>query len=300
VELALWYKSKLMCYSKEVSLLTSSAISASSVVTGIRCHLRDWRERVDPALLSFSNNAVLGIFCIGVHQFAEYLSVATQNVWIYKAGLVASASCMYFLMRSLESLIGRRLGSRAFLWIIGALALQIALKPMTFENMHFWVRGYSHLVWSAVWMALFLYWNMSVLFVRMRMPSAVNRRLLLSYPFWVLNVSWVLSVTYAFTCTLLQHSYPAFSSFSVVGSESAMRIFQVVQDMPSIWCSFVVIQSFLIPIFLARMRHYDFKVRIPEGPLPLGRAVVAAAGLWLMMLCTWPLFFGVSLKMLTH
>ncbi len=289
-----------MCYSKEVSLVTSSVISAGSVVTWVRCHMRDLRERVDAALTPFSRNVILGIFCIGAHQFAEYLSIETGNVWIYKAGLVASASCMYFLMRSLESLIGRRLGGQAFLWILGALAVQIALKPMEFENMHFWVRGYSHVVWSAVWMALFLYWNMCVLFVRNRMPSAVNRRLLLSYPFWVLNVSWVLSVIYAFTCTFFQHSYSASSSFSVVGPDSAMRIFEVVQDMPSIWCSFVVVQSFLIPIFLTRMRQYDFSVSIPEGPLPIGRSVVAAAGLWLMMLCTWPLFFGVSLKMLTH
>jgi hypothetical protein len=289
-----------MCYSKEVSLATSSLIAAASVATWAGFHMRDLRQRVDAALTPFSRDVILGIFCIGVHQFAEYLSIETGNEWIYKAGLVASASCMFFLMRSLESLIGRRLGSRAFLVILGALAVQIALKPMTFENMHFWVRGYSHVVWSAVWMALFLYWNMCVLFVRARMPSAVNRRLLLSYPFWVLNVSWALSVIYAFACTFFQHSPSGFSSFSVVGPESAMRIFQIVQDMPSIWCSFVVVQSFLIPVFLTRMRQYDFSVSIPEGSLPIGRSVVAAAGLWLMMLCTWPLFFGVSLKMLTH
>lgn len=289
-----------MCYSKEVSLATSSLISAASVVTWAGFHFGGLRGRAQTALAPFSRDVILGIFCIGLHQFGEYLSIETGNEWIYKAGLVASASCMYFLMRSLESLIGRRFGSRGFLVILGALTVQIALKPMSFENMHFWVRGYSHLVWSAVWMALFLYWNMSVLFVRNRMPSAVNRRLLLSYPFWVLNVSWLLSVIYAFACTFYQHSYSAASSFSVPGPDSAMRIFQVVQDMPSIWCSFVVVQSFLIPIFLTRMRQYDFSVSIPEGPLPIGRSVVAAAGAWLMMLCTWPLFFGVSLKMLTH
>lgn len=288
-----------MCYSKEVSLFTTSVIFAGSAVAWVRCYLRGLRERVAGALTAFSRDVILGIFCIGVHQFAEFLSIATENVWIYKAGLVASASCMYFLMRSLESLIARRFGSRAFLWIIGALTLQIALKPMTFENMHFWVRGYSHLAWSATWMALFLYWNMSVLFVRARMPSAVNRRLLLAYPFWVLNASWGLSVAYAFACLLLQRSYSAFSFLSMLDPDSAMRSFQVVQDLPSIWCAFVAVQSILIPIFLTRMRQYDFRAAIPEGPLPVGRCVVATAALWLLTFSTWPLFFGVALKMLT-
>jgi hypothetical protein len=258
------------------------------------------RAQADAALTPFSRDVILGIFCIGLHQFGEFLSIATENEWVYKAGLVASASCMFFLMRSLETLIGRRLGSRAFLALIGALSVQIALKPMTFENMHFWVRGYSHLVWSGVWMAMFLYWNMSVLFVRARMPSEGNRRLLLTYPFWVLNASWVLSVIYAFACTIFQHSFAASASFSVLGPDSAMRVFQIVQDMPSIWCSFVVLQSFLLPSFLKRMQSYDFSTTIPENSLPIGRSALAAAGLWLGMLACWPLFFGVSLKMLTH
>jgi len=289
-----------MCYSKEVSLFTTTIISAGSAVAWGRTYLSGLRERVDGAFTAFSNNAIMGVFCIGVHQFAEYLSIETGNVWIYKAGLVASASCMYFLMRSLESLIGRRFGSRGFLWLIGALSLQIALKPMTFENMHFWVRGYSHLVWSGVWMAMFLYWNVGVLLVRARMPSALNRRLLLAYPFWVLNVSWLLCLAYALAAVLVQHSSSSLSFFSVVGPDSAMRSFQVMQDLPSIWCAFVAIQAILIPIFLTRMRKYDFQTAIPEGPLPLLRCAATAAVLWVLTFSTWPLFMGVSLKMMTQ
>jgi hypothetical protein len=289
-----------MCYSKEVSLLTTAVISAGSAVSLIKVSLArttDIVPKVPKAFSAFSRNAILGFFCIGVHQFGEYLSIETGNQWIYKAGLVASASCMYFLMRSLEALIGRRFGSRGFLLLLGALAIQIALKPMSFENMHFWVRGYSHVVWSGVWMAMFLYWNVAVLFVRSKMPSATNRRLLLTYPFWVLNVSWLLCIAYALSAVIVQGS-PA-SIFPMIGPDSAIRSFQVVHDLPSIWCAFVAIHAILIPIFVTRMRQYDFSASIPDTPLPIGRCVAAAAVLWVLTFATWP-FMGVSLKMLTQ
>jgi len=289
-----------MCYSKEVSLFTTTVISAGSAVAWGRGYLRSVRERVSPQFTAFSRNAILGVFCIGVHQFAEYLSIETGNVWIYKAGLLASASCMYFLMRSLEALISRRFGSRGFLLLLGALAVQIAFKPMVFENMHFWVRGYSHVVWSGVWMAMFLYWNVAIFFVWSRMPSAPNRRLLLTYPFGVLNVSWLLCLAYAFVAVLVQRSPAGLPLLAAVSPDGALRSFNVVHDLPSIWCAFVAIQAILMPIFLTRMQKYDFSAPLVEGPLPIGRCVATAAVLWVVTFSTWPLFMGVSLKMLTQ
>lgn len=290
-----------MCYSKEVSLFAGSFIMVGSGFSWVRYYAAALASRAKKALAPFERDVLLGIGCVGMHQLFEFWAISTGSILVYKIGLIWSISCMYFLMRSLEDLTHLRFGSRAFLIVIALLSVHIFWKEMSFEGKHFWIRGYSTAVWSAVWMALFFYWNFCVLYLRSVTRSETNKRLLLWYPLCVLNFSFLLSLSYAYASALVQRSLAAFSLFSTIGMGNVMSSFQLVQDSPSIWCILASTQVILIPFLFREMRrHYDLKapLRIRSvSVLTEAKLVAWDLAVWLALFFTLPVFPGVALKM---
>lgn len=292
-----------MCYSKEVSLLASVIIGTGSTINWFTYKVQAACSHAKHKLTPFFRDCTLGIGCIGMHQLFEFLSISSGNIIVYKIGLIWSISCIYFLMRSLEELVNLKLGSRVFLWIIALLSIEIFLQPMSFEGVHFYVRGHATVIWSAVWMALFIYWNAAALYCRTLMRSPANKKLLLMYLICVLDFSFFLSMMYAYSAALVQqHSLNVLSLFCTVGMQNVMTGFQVVQDSPSVWCIFASIQVVTMSFFFgAMLKHYnlDSPLRIRSvSKVTEFKLVLWDFVIWMVLFFSLPIFPGVAYKML--
>lgn len=215
-----------MCYSAGVSVAAGTVIAAGASLSWWQAAATGLLQR-GKELRGFVLFAVAGFASIGVHQFAEAYSVTTGSQLVYKLGLIASIACMYFYMRSLESITKKRWGSDVFLAVIVAVGIDIARRPMIFENAHFWLRGYSHFLWAASWIALFLYWNACVFHVARQSGSSSHRRMLSMYAFCILNASFLLSVVYAYLAAYVQRTGVSIPLFSVQMMD-AMRAVRVI------------------------------------------------------------------------
>ncbi|MBT4121127.1 MAG: hypothetical protein HOA57_03410 [Candidatus Magasanikbacteria bacterium] len=221
-----------MCYSKEVSLVVGSVIASGcsyswwkyvwgSTKTKIKKALADKR------LISFFRYIIIGYACIAGHQLMEFFAIYTGSNIVYKIGLITSISAMYFFMKGLEILTKINFGSKIFVVIIALVGLGMFLNDMTFENYHFWVRGHSHIIWASAWMILFIYWNVCVFYVRKISPVHENKRLLLWATFAILNISFLLSLGYAFLSAFINKA-------GIVCSRDILTSFNVLQDSPSV------------------------------------------------------------------
>lgn len=287
-----------MCYSKEVSLAVGSVIAAG-------CGYSWWRaagmaaakgtKAIPARLLKAFEYGVIGLLCIGGHQLFEFWAIYTMNPWVYKIGLIISLSCTYFIMRSLETLVNLRFGSQFVAALIALTGVYLFTREMTFENLHFWVRGHSHAVWAGMWMALFIYWNVCLLYARHVSTVAINRRLLLWYAFLALDFSFLVAVVYAYLATFLQKGEWACP-------ESALAAFELIQDSPSVWCVFAGIHAFfLLILFKMLAKGFDFRVKLKRVS---GKTAVFLVGMsvaiWLALFFMLPLVWGVGLKMVAH
>lgn len=297
-----------MCYSKEVSLATSGVIFASSGHAWYRYylgHAKGAMKALDPRVRGFIKNAIIGFACIGAHQFFEFLSIWTGNQIIYKAGLLISISCMYFMLRALEELAAKPFGSNVFIAVICALGLFMAGQDMRFENAHFYVRGFSHYAWSMTWMMLFLYWNCCVINVAFQMKRGESRTLLLWYPWVFANFTYLLMLLYAFTATRFQQGASCAEVFamSCSGITAALGDYQGLADLASIWCAFAVFSVFLIPKYFTalceRFRAVEL-AKLKGVTLPQAAGYVVLSGLTILFLNEYlPVITFTGLKMLT-
>lgn len=290
-----------MCYSREVSLIASIIIGFGSYFSWVKYKMQVARSHVKHELAPFFRDCILGIGCIGMHQLFEFLSISTGNIVIYKIGLIWSISCMFFLIRSLEELVRLKLGSKAFLIIIGILSIEIFLQPMTFEGRHFYIRGNASIVWSSVWILLFIYWNACALYTRTFMKSPANKKLMLMYLVCVLDFSFFISMAYAYSAALAQNSLSVASVFNSIGMENVIAGFQMIQDSPSIWCLLAATQVVTMPIFFAAMlKNYDSKERLRIRSISKAtemKLVVLDFAIWLFLFFSLPLFPGIAFKM---
>ncbi|MDP3975747.1 MAG: hypothetical protein Q8P95_02410 [bacterium] len=180
--------------------------------------------------------------------------------------------------------------------LIALTGLEMFTRTMTFENMHFWVRGDSHVLWGAMWIILFLYWNFCILYARKLTTSTINRRLLLWYSFLSIGASFLLSLAYGYIATLSQRL--------VNTSElSALGCFDALKDSPSIWCTFALVHIFLIPLLFSLMeKHYQVDIPYEKREISWQSKLVMAilaAGVLFFLALTVPLFFTISIKMVT-
>ena len=171
---------------------------------------------------------------IGGHQFFEFLSLATGSEFLYRVGLVVSISATFFGLRAFEILTNRNIHSYIALPIIFLSAVYVFFIPVSFEGVSFYVRHNSIFVWSCLWMLLFFYWHVCVFSALKRLHSWRSREMLICYLFAIVDISFLLSVLYTVW---------GYSRYST----------NVCTDSPSIWCTFFVLQAFILPFFLLKL-----------------------------------------------
>jgi len=226
-----------MCYSKEVSLAVSLALFLASALFWY--YFISKGKRNEKYLHPFYKNVLFAFLCIGGHQFSEFLSILTGNELIYKIGLIMSISSMYFLMRSLQYLTHYSFNGYLFVPIIFGLSLNILTTPMTFENFNFWVRGHSHLIWVTFWILLFIYWNICILYMIIKSKKLNAKKSLKLFALESIDISFLLTVIFAYF--LIYMDTNSFNSF---------------KDIPSIWCTFFVVQILFIPHLFNNVKTY--------------------------------------------
>ncbi|HIH12015.1 TPA: hypothetical protein HA241_07540 [Candidatus Woesearchaeota archaeon] len=222
-----------MCYSKEVQLLTASIILLSCLFYYFyyRIHFTKFKQ---PWLLPFLRYTIIAFVLIGFHQLFEFLSLVTQNVIIYKIGLLFSISVMYFALRSFEILVNKKVHSWIALILVAVMGTHLFLVPVSFGAASFYVQHYSTFFWGATWIILFAYWHICVWQQRKELRDDSSRQMLIIYLLAGTDIAFLLSIIYS-----------VFGSF-YFGVNYCY-------DSPSIWCTFMVIQALFVPLFLSAL-----------------------------------------------
>ena len=269
-----------MCYSKEVQLITSLIILVSAVF-----YYLYYSKRINSKELwqrSFLNASMLVFLFIGLHQFFEFLSLITNNNFIYKIGLIISICAVYFLLRSLELLSNKKLHSWIALIPILFVSIQILFSRMNFSEASFYIKHNSAFFWAATWLLLFIYWHVCAFKIYSELKDKDSKKTLLVYLLAIADVSFILSALYVLA---------GYFFFSV----------NVCTDSPSIWCTFYVAQSFIIPILMFRLKNYFKRSKSPNKStlrqtlfyfiISLGILLILIAVLPLFNCLTWKFIF---------
>jgi hypothetical protein len=258
-----------MCYSKEVQLITSLIILFSAGIYYFYYSKNSkelWRK-------SFLKMSMLVFLCIGLHQFFEFLSLLTNNNLIYKIGLIISICGVYFLLRSLEVLSNKNYYSGIAIIPITLVSLQVLFSNMVFSEASFYLKHNSAFFWAAMWLFLFIYWHICAFKTYSETKNDASKKTLLIYLLSVADLSFILSAVYVIT---------GYFIFSV----------NVCTDSPSIWCTFYVIQSVLIPLLMMRLSHH-FKRPIKFRRISLKQLIIffsVSFLILLLMALTLPFF----------
>ncbi len=255
--------------------LVTSLIILVSALAYYLYYSRKYKDRK----LSFLKNTTAIFVCVGLHQFLEFLTLITSNIWIYKIGLIISLSSTYFLLRSLEVLSNKKLHSKLAVLVILIIALQILISPLDFGEGSFYLKHNSAFIWAAAWFLLFVYWHICAVKIY-RGINDKSKKTLIIYLLTVVDVSFFLSALYV----LIGYFF-----FSV----------NVCTDAPSIWCTFFVVQSLLIPILFFRLPLFKrnrsstitFRQTIIFLLIALIIVIVLASTLPLFNCLTWKLVF---------
>jgi hypothetical protein len=267
-----------MCYSKEVQLITGCIIILSALYH-YSYYSKRYSSSKKPWLKPLLNNLLFFTLCIGTHQLCEFLSLATNNQWVYKLGLLISISSMYFLIRSLEILANRSLSSWLALVFIAIVGLYNLFIAMSFEGFSFYLRHNSGFVWASFWMLLFIYWHICAVQLYKSLKGPSSKKAILLYMLCTVDISFILSLIYVIW---------GYFRFSV----------NVCTDSPSIWCTFFVIQSLLIPVFLALLPSlYKRPIKFLSTPIRTTLLLLAISlGIILLLISFLPFFNCLSLK----
>jgi hypothetical protein len=261
-----------MCYSKEVQLITSLIILGSALFYYLY-YSRKFKGSKKTWLLPFLNSSMLVFLCIGLHQFFEFLTLVTDNIIIYKTGLIFSISSVYFLLRSLEVLSNKKLYSRITIIPIVIVSLHILISKMNYAAASFYVRHNSVFFWASAILLFFIYWHVCAFQIYSEIKDNASKKTLLIYLFAITDVSFILSAIYVIF---------GYFFFSV----------NVCTDSPSIWCTFLVIQSFLIPILFFNLINAFNRPGKPQK-ISVKQTIIYLAVSLLILIClilTLPFF----------
>jgi uncharacterized membrane protein len=267
-----------MCYSKEVQLATGLVIILSSLAYYFY-YSRKYSGSKKRWLKPLFDSLLGGALCIGGHQFFEFLSLATGSQVVYKIGLLISLSSIYFLIRSLEILVNKDLHSGLAWIVVAAAGAYNLLIPMSFEGFSFYLRHNSGFVWASLWMLLFIYWHACSFSAINQLKDKPSKRAVIWYMLCAIDISFILSVAYTIW---------GFFRFSV----------NVCTDAPSIWCTFFVLQSAFIPIFLS-MVPVIFRRPARQSILSARQTIIIlliSLAVLAIMILTLPLFRCLSWK----
>lgn len=219
-----------MCYSKEVQLGTALVIFASSAFY-YAFFSKKYSYLKGKWLQTFLNNVMLVFFCIGTHQFFEFLSLVTGNQIIYKTGWIFSVSSMYFGIRALEVLSNKDFRSWTAIPAIFVFSALMFFRYMPFEEFSFYLRHYNVGIITTLWVILFVYAHLCAFITWKSLKDKKSKRTLILFMFAIGDISIILALAYYILGSIF---------FSVSWC----------YDFPSIWCTFYVIQSLFIPFFL--------------------------------------------------
>lgn len=295
-----------MCYSKEVSLATSGIILASTGFSWFRYYLADIgvkSKKLDLRVRGFIKYTIIGFAMIGGHQLFEFLAIWSGNQTVYKIGLLISISFTYFLILALEKLTLKDYGSGWFMAAISALAVYLFTREARFENAHFYVRGYSHFVWSMTWMMLFNYWNLCVITAGHEMRLGKSRTLLLFYPWVFANLTYALMLVYALVAkavvlTGVSPNITTCSAFIV-----ALKDYQGIYDVGSIWCTLAALSTLIIPFYYRAVRSNfnPAELALVTGASTERKLVYAGLSAVILLFLNYylPIFSFIGLKMFT-
>lgn len=220
-----------MCYSKEVQLITGNAILLFCLYCYIYYSIK-YKALQKKWLLPFLKYLIIAYAFIGGHQFFEFLSLASGNQIVYKIGLMLSIIGMFFYLRSLEALYNRNFYSKYFLIIIIAVTIHMFSVNMEFEATKFHLSHHSVFMWAAAWMVMFIYFHICAFKERKYLRDGISQKMIILYVFAILDFSFLLSAIYTIW---------GYYHYNV----------NVCTDSPSIWCTFAVLQIFLMPFFLS-------------------------------------------------
>jgi len=267
-----------MCYSKEVQLISALIILVSCLVY----YLFYIKKFKDKWKVCFLRTVLIGFMCIGLHQFFEFLALVTNNQIVYKMGLIISICAVYFLLKSLEVLSNKKIGSWIALIFILFVILQILIVPMDFSASSFYLKHNSVFFWAAIWLLLFIYWHVCAIKIYFEMKDNKSKRTLVLYLLTIADASFILSAIYVLF---------GYFFFSV----------NVCTDSPSIWCTFYVLQSFLVPFLFFKLfkfkRQKDTKFMEPKEILIYLIIALFILGVLMLILplfncLTWKFVFG--------
>lgn len=184
----------------------------------------------------FIKYGLFAFLCIGLHQFFEFLSLLTENIIVYKIGLIISIFAIYFSIKSAEILGNVNFKSKYAFYLIMIVSLHIILTPLKFTEGPFYLRHMNAFFWIASWMFMFIYWHVCIYKIWKKIKST-SRKILLRYAFFTADISFLLSIVYTI------FGYIRYST-------------NVCTDTPSIWCTFFVIQGFFVPLLLIALPKF--------------------------------------------
>jgi len=268
-----------MCYSIGVQLTTSLIILASAIIYFFY-YKNKFKSSEKKWIIPFLYSSMGVFLCIGLHQFFEFLSLLTNNTIVYKIGLIISICSVYFFIRSLEILSNTKLYSWISIIPIIIVSLQIIFSPLTFSSASFYLQHNSAGLWAIVWLLFFIYWNICAFKIYSEIKDDKSRRTILIYLLTIADISFILSMIYVFIGYFL---------FSV----------NVCTDSPSIWCTFYVIQSFLIPILFFRLGN-SFKRTNKQKKIKIKQIILyllLSLLILLLLILILPLFNCLSWKL---
>ena len=105
---------------------------------------------------------------------------------------------------------------------------------MDFSASSFYLKHNSVFFWAAIWLLLFIYWHVCAIKIYFEMKDNKSKRTLVLYLLTIADASFILSAIYVLF---------GYFFFSV----------NVCTDSPSIWCTFYVLQSFLVPFLFFKL-----------------------------------------------
>jgi hypothetical protein len=302
-----------MCYSKEVSLVAGTAITAFSYRYYVQFYLQKKTQTFSQRMQdifhtlrqdtrgqnvrNFSLWFILGFAAIGGHQFGEFASIATGSEFIYKLGLVSSILCTYFILVAFEQLAGKRLGSKIIAVVIFLVTIDIFRTEMKFENTHFWVRGLNHKYWAMFWLANWVYLCSAIILLGYKAKSQLNKRIYWLYGLGGINISFIISWLYA----ILAHRYGNICTISNC-SYHFLQDFIYKYDFPSLWCTFTVIQAPFIYMTLRKIKT-SYAGESFHNWQPTLVTKLSLIGITIIVMALWytitPMVLGVSWKVMT-
>jgi hypothetical protein len=261
-----------MCYSKEVQLITATIIIISALIYYFY-FTNKYKNSKKEWLLPFLNFSTLVFLCIGLHQFFEFLSLVTINQLVYKTGLMISICATYFLLKSLESLSNKKIGSWIAIILIIFIGFQVFTTSMDFTDSSFFLRHNSAFYWATAWFFLYIYLHVCAFKIYSEIKDDKSKKTILLYLLTIGDLSFIISMIYVFV---------GYIFFSV----------NVCTDSPSIWCTFFVLQSFLIPILFFRLGKSFHKKSKPTKLTRMQIITYLAISLIILLILgsTMPLF----------